>query len=81
MDTSYSDEKLGDTKVDNAESILDDVGDVYEDPRQIDLDENGKERPIGESYLLSSHPLRSLRSLLLPRNGHRRCYSPDIIGG
>ncbi|TEB20473.1 peptide transporter MTD1, partial [Coprinellus micaceus] len=40
---SYSDEKLDDGKVDVAESIK---GDVYDDGREIDLDETGKERPI-----------------------------------
>jgi hypothetical protein len=45
---SYSDEKLDEKRshdgIETAESVK---GDVYEDIREIDLDENGRERPIG----------------------------------
>ena len=48
---SYSDEKLDEKRsqdgVETAESIK---GDVYEDVRAIDLDDNGRERPIGECF-------------------------------
>lgn len=75
---SYSDEKLDDGKVDVAESIK---GDVYDDGREIDLDETGKERPIGEppSYF-TPVPMPGV-NLSLPRNGCRRRYSPYLTGG
>ncbi|KAJ3513900.1 hypothetical protein NLJ89_g2700 [Agrocybe chaxingu] len=42
-------EKAGSVEI--AHSIHEDVGDVYDDVRAIDLGEDGKERPIGESLV------------------------------
>lgn len=45
---SYSDEKLDEKRSqDGVETVESIKGDVYEDIRDIDLDENGRERPIG----------------------------------
>ncbi|TFK24179.1 peptide transporter MTD1 [Coprinopsis marcescibilis] len=44
---SYSDEKLDEKKSDKSVDVADSFkGDVYEDVRDIDLDETGRERPI-----------------------------------
>ena len=76
---SYSDEKLDDGKVDVAESIK---GDVYDDGREIDLDETGKERPIGKLPSPSFTPIPMPSVNLHPlRNGRRRRYSAYLSGG
>lgn len=69
---SISDEKhvvAGVTEKEAATPALDDVfdqinGDVYDDTRAIDLDENGKEKPIG-IYNVS---YRERNSLILPQS-------------
>ena len=42
-------EKGGGKEKPTVEVVGDDLGEVFDDVRDIDLDENGKERPIGES--------------------------------
>ena len=49
---SYSDEKLDEKVNDKVDVAQDFQGEVYDDIRAIDLDETGKERPIGKDRLL-----------------------------
>lgn len=92
-DGSYSDEKVHYTDqdhpeklafTDNKEHLADnvkaagyEVGDVFEEQRAIDLDESGKERPIGRSY-------RKLYILHLSYHHHRNrpglCPAPTLLG-
>jgi hypothetical protein len=78
---SLSDEKYDEKNEKNERSSVDVaepvIAEVYDDVRAIDLDDNGKERPIGDSF--SSSATRLL-SYLIHSHGRRRCYSPHLSG-
>lgn len=62
--SSSLDEKF-DEKADSASVVRSVQGNVYDDVRDIDLGEDGKERPIGESivlHYLHVHRLTHIRS-------------------
>ena len=71
------------------EVATDDVGEVFDDVRVIDLDENGKERPIGEQHLylikirllmcLQRAPATMLRDCSRWRMTHRYRSSPFAL--
>lgn len=59
-----------------AAALSDNVGDVYDNLRAIDLGADGKERPIG---MLSSCLFTAIPSTDIPRrNGRRLCCSSDF---
>ena len=76
---SFSDEKHSTEKVDKAESIQE-IGEVYDDIRIIDLGEDGRERPIGEPPLFrvadSVHVANIHRLDYRNRPGY--CYPPYL---
>jgi hypothetical protein len=48
LKSAYDEEKISE-KMSSEKIPIVDIGDVYEDVRAIDLDADGKERPIGKS--------------------------------
>lgn len=76
---SINDEK-GSPRLEDKHAPLDDAGDVFEEVREIDLGDDGKERPIGTSVSICS-PRLLLTCRLIARDGPRLCHSSDLARG
>lgn len=76
------DKEPGSPKVDVQHVSDHDAGDVFEDVRDIDLGEDGKERPIGV-YPLVRGVILLLTVLFgtFRRNRPRLCHPPCLSGG
>ena len=79
--SSSIDEKLNE-KSDSASVVQSVHGDVYDDVRDIDIGEDGKERPIGMSCIqLNSATQQPCLTVFPPSRNRCRCRYPSHLLG
>lgn len=64
-----------------AAALSDQVGDVFDDVRAIDLGQDGKERPIGVFLVDTMDDICSTLTSLFARDGHGLCRPTHLARG